>query len=137
VPPIVVARTDVQLQPSPIQPTWIIEGRPSASSAELSASEDGRATTVIWECTAGRFNWVYDYDETAHILAGSAVVHNETMKPTRLGPGDVVLFRRGARATWHVADSVRKLAFIRSPDDSVSSKIIRRLRSWWTGKGGS
>jgi uncharacterized cupin superfamily protein len=133
-PPVVVSKTDVQLQLSPIEPSWIVEGRPSASSAELSVSEDGRATTVVWECTAGRFNWIYDYDETAHILVGSAIVHNHAMKPTQLGPGDVVLFRRGSRVTWHVEDYVRKLAFVRNPDSSVASKIIGRIRRTFVPK---
>jgi uncharacterized cupin superfamily protein len=127
-PQIVASRTDVELEPAPIEPSWIVEGTPLANSAELSSSEDGRATTILWECTAGRFNWAYDYDETAYIIAGSVIIQSETMKPTRFSHGDVVFFRRGARATWHVEDYIRKLAFVRNPDDSLSSKIIRRIR---------
>jgi hypothetical protein len=127
-PQILASKTDVRLQPAPIEASWIVEGRPSADSAELFSSEDGRATTILWECTSGRFHWAYDYDETAYIIAGSVIIEGETMKPTRFAQGDVVFFPRGARVTWHVEDHIRKLAFVRNPDDSLSSKILRRIK---------
>jgi uncharacterized cupin superfamily protein len=135
VSPIVASKTDVPLEPSPIQPSWILEGRPSARSLELSRSEDGRARTLVWECTEGRFNWSYEADETICILEGSVVIEAETMKPTQFGPGDVVLFRRGARATWQVERYIRKLAFIRDPDAPLMVKAIRRIRRLFQSKG--
>ena len=103
----------VDLAPRPIEPSWIIEGNPVAQSCVLSTSADGLASTMIWECSEGRFNWYYDFDETVLILEGSIVLENDSMSPTRYVAGDVVFFRDGAHARWHVEGRVRKLAFCR------------------------
>lgn len=60
------------LKPSPIEPSWVIEGNPEARSRLLSKSRCGTAWTVIWSCTEGKFNWHYDFDETVVILEGSS-----------------------------------------------------------------
>jgi uncharacterized cupin superfamily protein len=103
----------VSLTPRPIEPSWIIEGKPEAKSVVLSQSADGLASTLIWECSAGKFNWYYDFDETISILEGSVILESDTMPPTRYGPGDVIFFKDGAHAKWHIESHVRKLAFCR------------------------
>ena len=50
---------EVNLNPSPIYPAWILEGNPVARNVLLSSSADGDASSYIWDCTAGRFNWFY------------------------------------------------------------------------------
>jgi hypothetical protein len=45
---------NADLKPSPIEPSWIIEGNPEARSRPLSTSADGAATTLIWSCTEGK-----------------------------------------------------------------------------------
>lgn len=110
---IVQSTTDVNLRAAPIEPSWIIDGDPVAQNAVLSRSADGTASTIVWHCTDGKFNWYYDIDETIYILEGSVVLESDTMKATRFGPGDVVFFKRGAHARWHVEGHVRKLAFCR------------------------
>jgi uncharacterized protein len=109
----------VNLAPRPIEPSWIIEGNPVAQSCVLSQSADGLASTIVWECSEGKFNWYYDFDETILILEGSIVLENDTLHPTRYGPGDVVFFRDGAHARWHVEGRVRKLAFCRTTQPFV------------------
>jgi uncharacterized cupin superfamily protein len=54
--------------PSPIYPNWVLEGNPVARNKVLSSSADGSASTIIWDCTAGRFNWIYDVDETIYVI---------------------------------------------------------------------
>jgi uncharacterized cupin superfamily protein len=103
----------VNLTPRPIEPSWIIEGNPQAQWCVLSKSADGLASTMVWECSEGKFNWFYDFDETVLILEGSIMVESDTMPPTRYGPGDVIFFRDGAHARWHVEGRVKKLAFCR------------------------
>jgi uncharacterized protein len=93
---------NADLEPSPIEPSWIIEGNPEARSRPLSTSADGAATTLIWSCTEGKFNWHYDFDETIIILEGSIVLESKGMPPKRFGIGDVIFFHRGAHAVWHV-----------------------------------
>jgi uncharacterized cupin superfamily protein len=104
----------VNLTPRPIEPSWIIEGNPVAQCCVLSRSDDGLATTMVWECSEGKFNWYYDFDETILILEGAIVLESDILGPTRYGPGDVVFFRDGAHARWHVEGRVRKLAFCRT-----------------------
>jgi hypothetical protein len=103
----------VTLTPRPIEPSWITEGTPEAQWFVLSKSADGLASTMIWECSEGKFNWYYDFDETVLILEGSIVLESDTMPPTHYGPGDTIFFKDGAHARWHVEGRVRKLAFCR------------------------
>src|SRR3984957_3136042 len=111
--PIEAANLKVGLTPRPIEPSWIIEGNPVSQSAMLSKSADGLASTMVWQCSEGRFNWYYDFDETILILEGSIVLENDGLRPTRYGPGDVIFFKDGAHARWHVEGHVKKLAFCR------------------------
>jgi uncharacterized cupin superfamily protein len=90
----------VDLKPSPIQPSWIIEGNPEASVHVLSISRDRAATTGIWSCTEGKFDWYYNADETSIILEGSILLEWEGMPVKRYGVGDVIYFRRGEHAKW-------------------------------------
>jgi hypothetical protein len=110
---IEIARLAVDLTPRPIESSWILEGKPEASWCILSQSADGLATTMVWHCTEGKFNWFYDFDETVLILDGSIVLESDGMPPKRHVAGDVILFKDGAHAKWHVEGHVRKLAFCR------------------------
>ncbi|MBV9563745.1 MAG: DUF861 domain-containing protein [Bradyrhizobium sp.] len=110
---IEIAKIAADLTPRPIESSWIIEGNPQASSSILSTSGDGVACTIVWHCTEGRFDWYYDFDETILILEGSIVLESDGLAPTRYGPGDVIFFKDGAHARWHVEGHVKKLAFCR------------------------
>jgi uncharacterized cupin superfamily protein len=121
----------VNLTPKPIEPSWIIEGNPVARWCVLSKSADGLASTMVWECTEGRFNWFYEFDETIMILEGSIVLESDMMRPTRYGPGDVIFFRDGAHAKWHVEGRVRKLAFCRTTQPFVmgfASRAFNKIK---------
>jgi uncharacterized cupin superfamily protein len=87
----------VNLTPRPIEPSWIIEGKPDAQWCVLSQSADGLASTMVWECSAGKFNWYYDFDETVLILEGSIVLESDIMPSKRYEAGDVIFFK-GRRA---------------------------------------
>jgi len=129
---ILTAKTDVELKPAPIEPSWILEGNPTATNATLSRSADGMASTIIWQCTEGKFEWHYDIDETICILEGSVVIESEGMPATRYGPGDVIFFKDGASARWHVEDHIRKIAFCRRTQPKLFGLAIRaaaKLRS--------
>jgi len=117
----------VSLESRPIEPSWIIEGDPVARSYVLSSSADGTASTIIWSCTEGKFNWYYDFDETIMILEGSIVLESEGMPPKRYGPGDVVFFRDGAHAKWHVEGHVKKIAFCRKTNPALIGFAVRAL----------
>jgi uncharacterized cupin superfamily protein len=101
--------------PCPIRAGWIIEGSPVARVELLSSSADGTAGTYYWDCTAGRFNWIYDFDETLHILEGSVTLKEPSGRSLRVVAGDVVFFPAGSSAEWTVDKYIRKLAFCRTP----------------------
>jgi uncharacterized cupin superfamily protein len=122
---IETGNSSVELKPAPIEPSWIIEGNPEARSHALSTSADGTATTLIWACTEGRFNWYYDFDETIMILEGSIVLESDGMPPKRYGVGDVIFFRDGAHAKWHVEGHVKKIAFCRKTTPVMIGFMIR------------
>jgi uncharacterized protein len=106
---------EVSLNPSPIYPSWVIEGNPIARNKVLSCSADGTASTFIWDCTAGRFNWFYDVDETVYVIEGGVMLRDQTGAARRLRAGDAIFFPAGTRAEWHVEDYIRKIAFCRVP----------------------
>jgi uncharacterized protein len=122
---IETANLIVNLAPRPIEPSWIIEGHPVAQCSVLSKSADGLASTMVWQCSKGKFNWYYDFDETILILEGSIVLENDSMNPTRYGPGDVIFFKNGAHARWHVEGHVRKLAFCRKTQPMLLGLALR------------
>ena len=122
---IEIARLTVDLTPRPIESSWILEGKPEASWCVLSQSADGLATTMVWHCTEGKFNWFYDFDETILILEGSIVLESDGMPPTRYGPGDVIFFKDGAHAKWHVEGHVKKLAFCRKTSPFLFGLALR------------
>jgi hypothetical protein len=110
---------------SPINGAWILEGNPLARGKLLSTSTDGMATTFMWDCTAGRFNWYYELDETVYLLEGSVVIKESTGARHELKAGDSFLFKAGTHFEWTVENYVRKVAFCRIP---MSRKILLAKR---------
>jgi uncharacterized protein len=123
---------NVDLKPSPIEPSWIIAGNPEAHAHMLWSSSDGAAKTFIWSCTRGKFDWYYDWDETMMILEGSIVLESEGMPSKRYGVGDAVFFREGAHAKWQVEDYVKKVAFCRITNAfglAFAVRAVNKLKS--------
>jgi uncharacterized cupin superfamily protein len=118
----------VALNALPIRPQWVLEGAPVAQYKILSTSTDGTAKTIIWDCTAGRFNWFYDMDETVYVLEGSVVLKDETGSSRRVGSGETIFFRAGSRAEWTVERYIRKIAFLRTPVPKHALLAIRAVR---------
>jgi uncharacterized protein len=119
------------LAPSPIHTEWILEGQPEASKQVLSTSADGTATMLIWDCTSGRFNWFYSFDESVYILEGSAIIKDVQGRARVIGAGDTVFFPAGSAAEWTVDKYVRKVAFMRSTVPSpvvFGIRVARRLK---------
>jgi uncharacterized cupin superfamily protein len=120
------------LNPSPIEPSWVIEGNPEARSRRLSTSPCRTNWTLIWSCTRGKFNWYYDIDETIVILEGSIVLESDVAPPKRYGAGDVILFQNGTRAKWHVEEYVKKVAFCRLNNPfpfGLAIRAVNKLKS--------
>ena len=124
-PLIEVSHCNVDLKPSPIEPSWIIEGNPEARSHMPWTSADRAAATLIWACTEGKFNWYYDFDETIVILEGAIVLESEGIPRKRYGVGEAIFFCEGAHAKWHVEDDVKKIAFCRQTNAFGLAFVIR------------
>jgi mannose-6-phosphate isomerase-like protein (cupin superfamily) len=68
---------------------------------------------MVWECTAGRFNWHYSEDETVVVISGEVFITAEKGDETRLGQGDVGFFPAGSSCIWRINDRVKKVAVLR------------------------
>jgi uncharacterized cupin superfamily protein len=128
---ITVGTRSANFVPNPIQAAWILDGNPVARAELLSSSADGTASTYFWDCTAGRFNWFYSFDETFHILEGAVTLKYPSGVSRRVGIGDTVFFPAGSSAEWTVDNYVRKLAFCRTPLPGFvifARQAVRRLK---------
>src|SRR5215831_15448628 len=101
------------LHPEPIPHGWILDGRPDARSKELVRSRDKSSYMMVWDCTAGQFDWHYNKDEGFVVVAGEAFIRLEEEDERRIGPGDAVFFPVGVSAQWRVPGYIRKVAFVR------------------------
>jgi uncharacterized cupin superfamily protein len=112
----------------PITPEWILEGAPTARIEHLSSSADGTASTYFWDCTAGRFNWFYSFDETLYILEGGMTLKESSGRTYPVVAGDTIFFPAGSSAEWTVQNYVRKVAFCRTPlpDGLVRLRTLAR-----------
>ena len=116
-------------RPSPLEPTWILEGNPEAQSCPLTSSADGRFTSGRWSCTGGRFKFIYACDEIVHILEGSVTVE-ESGRVRTLRPGDVAYFPQGLESVWTVHGYVKKFAIFRVQPGRLINRVAKRaLRS--------
>jgi uncharacterized cupin superfamily protein len=127
--PVICSQTDVELMPAPINPDWIIEGRPQARNRILSRSADETACTIVWDCGPGKFRWHYDFDETVHFIEGSVIIDDGHGPARSFGPGDVVFFPTGSQAVWTVDSYIRKLAFCRKVLPAPVGTLIKALRT--------
>lgn len=107
---------------APIRKEWILEGIPQARSKILACSNDKTTFTVMWDCTAGRFNWFYDVDETICLVEGAISLRDATGALFNLAAGDSFFFPAGSRYEWTVPRYVRKVAVIHMP-------LSRKLRA--------
>jgi uncharacterized cupin superfamily protein len=104
---------EVKLNAAPIHSHWILEGNPVSRNSCLSTSADKAATTYMWDCTAGRFNWHYDSDETVYVIEGAvSVIREHGGAACLLKAGDTAFFPAGSSAEWIVNNYVRKIAFL-------------------------
>jgi uncharacterized cupin superfamily protein len=108
---VALASTD-DLRPTPISGEWVLEGAPMTRSQELARSHDLTSFAMVWDCTAGRFKWHYNKDETLIVLSGEAFITIDDGE-RRIGPGDVVFFPAGSSSTWRVPTYIKKVAVLR------------------------
>jgi uncharacterized protein len=122
---------NVELEAEPIPSDWILSGEPKARAKKMSMSRDWTSSIVVWDCTAGTFDWHYDQDEAVIVISGTAVLlgtNGDTDVKTRtIGPGDLAFFPAGTTAKWRVDEYIRKIAVLREP---VWRPIGMGLKVW-------
>ena len=121
--------------PTPLDPSWIIDGNPAARSIPLTRAADGDFSCGLWDCQAGKFKFIYACDELVHILEGEVIVEENGATHT-LRAGDVALFPEGLVTYWTVPKYVKKFAIFRSASEPVSLKIYRKLKKLFKGRSG-
>ena len=107
------AATIANLNAKPLTRDLVLEGKPETRSKELVRSQDRTSYVMVWDCTAGRFNWHYNKDETVVVMSGEAFISIQNGPERRIGPGDVVFFQVGTSAEWRVPEYIKKVAFLR------------------------
>lgn len=114
------------LESAPIKPEWIKEGSPQARASFLTVSSDARIRSGVWETTAGKFDWIFDFDEVVQILEGE--VHVESKGEVKiLTAGSTAFFPLGLKTHWHVPKYVKKFFIHRYP--TRVSQLARKVRS--------
>ena len=104
------------LLPMPIEPSWILEGTPTARGIVQMQSQDKCVSAGFWECTAGRFQWIFGWDEFVYVLDGEVTIREEGGAVHTLRPGDSAHFPLGLKTTWHVPRYVKKFFTLRTPE---------------------
>ena len=102
----VVRAASAPLAASPVDAAQVISGQPQVGT--LTVVDDGPFEVGIWEHTAGTSTDV-EADEVFVVLSGRATVEVDGGPSLELGPGDIGLLEAGARTTWTVHETLRKV----------------------------
>lgn len=120
----------LSMAPCPILPDWVRSGEPRSDAAQHSRALDGLASTNVWQCTRGTFDWYYAWEETVLILEGRVRVTSAQGRSYVLEAGDIGHFPADSRWFWEVDHYVRKVAFCRKevpPGLRLATRVLSRL----------
>ena len=106
--PFAVSAAELELEPTRLEPEQIVSGAPETAELVLWESADGRITRGVWQITPGVVTDV-ELDELFVVLFGRATIEIEGAETVEAGPGDVVILGEGARTTWTVHETLRKV----------------------------
>lgn len=108
--PFAVRVSELTLTPLDPQPDHdVVAGDPVVSLLELSTSEDGRVERGVWQITPGVVRDV-EADELFVVISGSATIEFDDGAPALdVGPGDAAILPAGARTTWTIHETLRKV----------------------------
>lgn len=118
-PPFAVSVADLVLEPSPLDPAQIVSGTPETAELALAESADGRIVRGVWEITPGVVTDV-ELDEMFVVLSGRATIEIEGGPTIEVKAGDVAFLGEGAKTTWTVHETLRKVYQITvDPDEAA------------------
>jgi len=110
-----LAAGELILDPGELDPASVLQGTPEVTEATLWTSEDGRIIRGVWQITAGTVTDI-EADELFVVVSGKATVAVEGGPTLELAPGVLGVLARGARTTWTVHETLRKVFQITLPD---------------------
>ena len=102
----VIDASTLALDPAPLDKTQVLAGAPRV--AALTLDEERGLEIGVWEHTAGTSTDV-EADEVFVVLDGRATVTVEDGPTLELRPGVVGFLEAGARTTWTVHETLRKV----------------------------
>jgi len=105
---------DEDLQATPLTPEQVIHEAPEVRS--LAVHGESGLAVGIWQHGTGMSRDV-EADEAFVVLTGRATIEVEGGPTLEVGPGDLGLLPAGARTTWTVHETLRKVYVIRTLDD--------------------
>lgn len=105
---------DVPIRPTPIDPSSILNGTPH-SGWSLIAGPPG-IDIGVWGHSVGVSSDIEE-DEAFVVASGSATVVLDGGRSYDFGPGDIGVLRAGARTTWIVHETFRKVFVTLAVDD--------------------
>jgi uncharacterized cupin superfamily protein len=107
--------SSVELEPAPLDPSQVVQGTPEVAERVLWSSADGRRHRGVWQHTPGVSTDV-EVDELFVVVSGRATIEVEGGPTLEVGPGDVGVLEAGARTTWRVHETLRKVFHVELPD---------------------
>jgi uncharacterized protein len=125
-----VQAIELKSQFQPLDPALVTEGQPGSRSKTLSVSRDRLSDVMLWECTAGQFNWHFVRDEVIFAISGKAYFVQADGTERCMAAGDVVFFPAGTSCSFRVDDHFRKVAVLRetiSRPEGYVLKIWKKL----------
>ena len=98
------------LTPSPLDPAQVVTGDPALAAYAL--LETDTVEIGVWEHTEGTSTDV-EADEVFVVLSGRATVEVDGGPTIELAAGSVGFLDEGARTTWTVHETLRKVYVLR------------------------
>jgi uncharacterized protein len=105
------ALADSELDADPLDASQVVSGGPEVRALSLHDSDD--LAVGVWQHSTGVSTDV-EADEIFVVLAGRATVEVVDGPTLEVGPGDVGLLPAGARTTWTVHETLRKIYVVRA-----------------------
>jgi uncharacterized protein len=115
-PSSVIPAATMDLPAAELDPAQVVEGSPAVSALDVLTTGD--LTIGVWEHTAGTSTDV-ESDEVFVVLTGRASVAVEGGSTLELRPGDIGVLEAGARTTWTVRETLRKVYLVGGPAQEV------------------
>ncbi len=95
----------------------VLEGDPQQSGRVDFGSMETPIISGVWECTQGKFQISYPWNEMATILEGSVTITDASGNAVTYNPGDSHFAVKGEQVTWNITSpKVRKCFFIYTGD---------------------